>query len=175
MKTNTKFGSLAVASVAALLILTACGSKSTPSTGGGGSSATSNGSATVSTKTVAGIGSVLVDQSGMTLYYDKNESGGTIACTGACATAWPPLLVPTGATAATAGTGIDASKLGTIARPDGSMQVTFNGMPLYGFTGDTSAGQATGQGVSGFYAATVSGTGSSSGSGSGGYGSGGYG
>ena len=92
----------------------------------------------------------------MTLYYDDAESGGSIVCTGSCASIWPPLLLPSGVSAPKAGSGVDASKFGTIDRPDGGTQVTYAGMPLYLFTGDT-AGQATGQGFEGFFAVTASG------------------
>jgi predicted lipoprotein with Yx(FWY)xxD motif len=157
MKTSTTARrTMRFASVAALLILSAC-AKSTPSnagSGGGGDSPAATGGVTISTASVMGVGTVLVDGSGMTLYYDKAESDGTIKCTGGCATAWPPVLLPDGASAATAGTGVDASQLGTIARPDGGSQVTYGGKPLYLFQGDT-AGQAAGQGVGGFFAATA--------------------
>jgi len=104
----------------------------------------------------------------MTLYYLKTETGGTIKCTGSCASAWPPVLLPSGTSAATAGSGVTAGKLGTIQRPDGTTQVTYNGMPLYTFASD-SPGQATGQGVDGFFGMTSKGTTSGgSGSGSGG-------
>lgn len=163
--------SIGVASIAALLILSACAKKSTTANPGAGGSTGSSGSVTVSTKSVSGLGDVLVDSKGMTLYYDKAESGGSIMCTGSCASAWPPLLLPSGVSAATAGSGVDASKLGSVARPDGTMQVTYAGMPLYLFASDTSAGQATGQGVAGFYVVTASGGGSGAGSGSGASGS----
>ncbi len=164
--------SVGIAAVAALLLLSACGNDATTGSGsgGGGSSSpsTSSGSETISATSVSGLGKVLVDSNGLTLYYDQAESGGTIACTGTCASAWPPLLLPSGVTAATAGSGVDASKLGTISRPDGSTQVTYGGMPLYLFASDTSPGQATGQGVGGFYVVTASGSGGSGGSGGGG-------
>ena len=111
----------------------------------------------------------LVDSDGLTLYYDNAESGGSIACTGSCAAIWPPLLLPSGVSAATAGSGVDASKFGTSDRPDGGTQVTYAGMPLYLFTGDT-AGQATGQGFEGFFAVTASGARTAGASGSAGSG-----
>jgi predicted lipoprotein with Yx(FWY)xxD motif len=87
-----------------------------------------------------------VDQAGRTLYLftDDTQNGGTSACTGECLTEWPALIV-TGVP--TAGTGIDASLLGTITRDDGTMQATYNGWPLYYFSSDTSAGQMAGQGM----------------------------
>ena len=165
--------SVGIASVATLLILTACAKSTTSNAGAGGGGVTSPapaGSVTVSTTSVAGLGSVLVDSDGLTLYYDDAESGGSIACTGSCASVWPPLLLPSGVSAAMAGSGVDASKFGTIDRPDGGTQVTYGGMPLYLFTGDT-AGQATGQGFEGFFAVTAAGAdraGASGTSGSGG-------
>jgi hypothetical protein len=66
------------------------------------------------------------------------------------------------------GSGVSASKLGTIARPDGGTQVNYNSLPLYLFLGDQSPGQANGQGVAGFHVVTASG--SSSSGGGGGYG-----
>jgi predicted lipoprotein with Yx(FWY)xxD motif len=119
----------------------------------------------------------LVNASGKTLYLFKADVGTKSACTGACATAWPPLLA-TGAP--TAGSGLTASKLGTITRPGGKQQVTYNGHPLYLFIQDQKPGQTTGQGVTAFgaawFALTPSGnqdsspaSSSGSGSGSGGY------
>ena len=68
----------------------------------------------------------------------------------ACASAWPPLLA-TGTP--TAGTGLTASKLGSITRPGSNQQVTYNGHPLYLFIKDQKPGQVTGQGVTAFGAA----------------------
>ena len=173
---NGRGRSVAIVAIAGVMLLSACGKKASSSSGSGGSTgSTSSGSVTVSSRSVSGVGDVLVDTKGMTLYYLKTETAGSIMCTGGCATAWPPLLLPSGVASATAGSGVDSSKLGTITRPDGSTQVTYNGKPLYLFASDTSAGQATGQGVAGFYAVTTSGS-SGSGSGSGSSGSsGGYG
>jgi predicted lipoprotein with Yx(FWY)xxD motif len=96
------------------------------------------------------LGRILVDSTGHTLYLFKADSGGSSACTGACATAWPPLR--TGATPALAG-GANAALLGTIARSDGARQVTFNGHPLYLFINDRKPGDVNGQGVTAFGAA----------------------
>jgi predicted lipoprotein with Yx(FWY)xxD motif len=154
---------------AAALVLSACGKSSTPTYGGSSSpTAAQGGSVTIGTSSVPGVGTVLVDAKGFTLYDLASEAGGTIMCTGSCATNWPPLLLPAGVMSATAGSGVSASKLGTIKRSDGGTQVTYNGMPLYLFVNDQSAGQANGQGVAGFHAVTPSG--SSSSGGGGGYG-----
>jgi predicted lipoprotein with Yx(FWY)xxD motif len=81
----------------------------------------------------------------MTLYtFDKDTANsGTSACTAACIRTWPALTVPTGSTPS-AGSGA-AGKIGTIARPDtGALQVTYNGLPLYFFSGDQAAGDSNG-------------------------------
>lgn len=152
-----------IVSVAALIALSAC-AKSTTSGSGGGSTTTHASSFTIGTSSVPGLGTVLVDAKGFTLYTLASESGGSIKCTGSCAASWPPLLLPTGVMSATAGGGVNAGKLGTVSRPDGGTQVTYGGMPLYLFVSDQSPGQATGQGVAGFHVAAPSGSGSSSGS-----------
>jgi predicted lipoprotein with Yx(FWY)xxD motif len=158
---------------AAALVLSACSKSSTPSYGGGSSpTAAQGGSVTIGTSSVSGVGTVLVDAKGFTLYDLPSEANGTITCTGSCAANWPPVLLPAGVMSATPGSGVSASKLGTIARPDGGTQVTYNGLPLYLFINDQSPGQANGQGVEGFHVVTPSGSGSSGGGG--GYG-GGYG
>jgi len=92
------------------------------------------------------LGSVIVAADGKTLYLFTPDEGGTPTCYDDCATAWPPLLVDD-ATAAAAGEGLDASKLTTVERTDGGLQVVYNGWPLYFFASDTAAGDVTGQGV----------------------------
>jgi predicted lipoprotein with Yx(FWY)xxD motif len=89
--------------------------------------------------------SILVTQGGMTLYHLTAETGTKIACTGACAVIWPPLLVPSAAKPL-AGNGISKSKLGTIRRPDGRRQVTYAGLALYRYSGDHKAGDTKGEG-----------------------------
>ena len=152
-----------IASAAALIALSACAKNAAPSSGGDSSTSAHAGSVTIGTKAVPGAGTVLVDSNGLTLYELASESGGTIMCTDSCATTWPPLLLPAGVSSATAGTGVSASKLGTMSRPDGGTQVTYGGMPLYLFVSDQVPGQDTGQGVEGFHVATPSGSGSTTG------------
>jgi predicted lipoprotein with Yx(FWY)xxD motif len=143
----TFLASAAVIPLAALAIA-ACG--------GGGSAATaatqntsSGASATVGVAN-SSLGSILVNSTGRTLYLFKADSATSSACAGACATAWPPLLA-TGK--ASAGSGLIASKLGTITRSGGNHQVTYNGHPLYLYVGDKKPGDVTGQGVTAFGAA----------------------
>jgi predicted lipoprotein with Yx(FWY)xxD motif len=89
--------------------------------------------------------SILVTQGGMTLYHLTSETGAKITCTGSCATIWPPLLVARGSKPL-AGNGIGKNKLGTIKRPDGRSQITYAGLALYRYSGDTKAGDIKGEG-----------------------------
>jgi predicted lipoprotein with Yx(FWY)xxD motif len=157
-----------IVSAATLVVLSACAKGTAPSSGGSSGPTAQGGSVTIGTRSVPGVGTALVDATGFTLYDLASEAGGKIMCTGSCASTWPPLLLPAGVMSATPGSGISASKLGTITRPDGGTQVTYGGLPLYLFVGDQSAGQANGQGVAGFHVVTTSG--SSSSGGGGGYG-----
>src|ERR1700674_1132528 len=126
---------------AAGTILVAC-----TSSGGAGSSG-SAGSVTIGMASSASLGAFLTGVSGKTLYTHAGDSANTSTCTGSCATAWPPLTVTAGQQPA-AGSGV-TGQLGTFSRPDGGTQVTYNGLPLYYWQGDTKAGDTTGEGVSG--------------------------
>jgi predicted lipoprotein with Yx(FWY)xxD motif len=101
---------------------------------------------TVEAKAVGTIGTVLVAASnGMTVYtFAKDvKDSGTSACTGGCLTKWPAVTVAAGATA-TGGSGVTGT-LGTITRADdGTLQVTYNGLPLYFFQNDKAPGDANG-------------------------------
>jgi predicted lipoprotein with Yx(FWY)xxD motif len=103
----------------------------------------------VSTKHSAKLGTVLaVGGKHMTVYMFEGDKGSaSSACTGACTRVWPP--VTTSAAVSASGAAV-ASDLGTITRPDGTMQVTYKGHPLYYFAKDGDAGDAYGQGVVGF-------------------------
>jgi predicted lipoprotein with Yx(FWY)xxD motif len=162
-----------VAPIAALAIFAGCGSssKSTSSAtnaasensagSGGGSaygagnassgSSSSSGSSggTVQVATASGTsGTFLVaGPKKMTVYLFEADKGSTSACSGACASNWPPV---TTSGSPTAGGSATSGMLGTIARSDGSKQVTYNGHPLYYFAHDKAAGETTGQGVSAF-------------------------
>ncbi len=103
---------------------------------------------TVSSARVGTVGTVLVDQAGFTLYRFTLDGKDRTNCTGACAAVWSPLLVPAGGVLK-AGDGVDATLLATIVRPGGARQVVFDGLPLYLYTSDKKAGQATGQAVDG--------------------------
>ena len=115
--------------------------------GAGAALAAVRASATVKTTRNAGLdASIIVNQTGRTLYHLTTERGRKIVCAGACATAWPPLTVPKGAKP-TAGPGVTKSKLGTIKRRDGKTQVTYAGLTLYRYSGDGKAGQTNGEGL----------------------------
>jgi len=176
---------LAAAGLAAATVaLAACGSSAASGTSGsgGGSTATpavasGSGIKTVSTSS----GTVLTNAKGHTLYWYAPDTSAKSACTGKCATFWPP--VPAG-TKVAAGVTL-SGKFGSVTRSDGSKQLTYDGHPLYTFVEDTAAGQIKGNGItttggSGadlWWAVTPSGAKlakSTSSSGSGG-GSGGYG
>ncbi len=123
----------------------------TASTGAPGGS----GSAVVHVATVGSLGTVLVSRSGLTLYRYSPDGTGKSVCTGTCASQWPPLVLPAGTTHPVGGPGLASVDLGSIVRSDGSRQVTFKGMPLYTYSGDTRSGEATGQGLDGtWYAVT---------------------
>jgi len=112
----------------------------TPAAGGNSSSATAAaGGSIVSQKTI-GNQQVLVDSSGMTLYWFVPDTSSKSNCSGQCATYWPPVTGPL-----TAGSGVTGT-LGTITRSDGTTQATYLGHPLYTYIGDKSPGQATGNG-----------------------------
>jgi predicted lipoprotein with Yx(FWY)xxD motif len=140
-----------VAGLAALaLTVSACASSgssssgtvaNTPAAGGNSSSAApaSAGGSTVTEKTI-GSQQVLVDSSGMVLYWFAPDTSTKSNCSGQCATFWPPVKGPL-----TAGSGVTGT-LGTITRSDGSTQATYDGHPLYTFVGDKSPGQNTGNG-----------------------------
>ena len=90
------------------------------------------------------VGTFLTGADGKTLYTFAADSANKTACVDACATKWPPMVLA-GTQTVKAGDGVTGT-LATFARPDGSMQVTYNGIPLYYYGGDGKAGDTTGQG-----------------------------
>jgi predicted lipoprotein with Yx(FWY)xxD motif len=109
------------------------------------------GEGTVNVSESADFGQILVDGEGMSLYLfmADTQNSGTSTCgdDDGCAEEWPP-LVSQGAPVA--GEGVDAAMLATITRDDGTMQVTYNGWPLYLFHEDTAPGDTNGQGIDEF-------------------------
>jgi predicted lipoprotein with Yx(FWY)xxD motif len=122
-------------------LLSACSDdQATDGTGTGGGTAAE---ATVMTAD-SDLGEIVVDAEGMTLYVFFADEGGASTCYDDCEASWPPLTVEGDPQA---GSGIDASLLGTAPRDDGSTQVTLDGNPLYHFSADETAGDTNGQGV----------------------------
>ncbi len=116
------------------------------------------GATFVSVASVPELGQVVVDSSGLTLYDFHKDEGATSSCYGACAQAWPPLLTEGEPHASN---GAQQGLIGTTKRKDGSEQVTYDGRPLYTFSGDKGPGEANGNDVEAFgaewYALTPSG------------------
>ncbi len=107
------------------------------------------GAATVMVAQNSKLGDVLTDSQGMTLYVNKKDKPGESACVDKCAQNWPPLTIKEGMQPV-AGAGIPG-KLGQIERKDSTYQVTYNGMPLYRFAGDSQPGDMNGQGMGGVW------------------------
>ena len=144
---------LVAASVGAAFVTAACGG-----TGCSGSYGTSNpGSGTPAASGMATVavanssrGQILVDSSGRTLYLFEADRAAASSCYDACIGVWPA-VVTTGQPVA--GPGVNASLLSTTKRKDGTLEVVYNGHPLYYFSGDKKSGDVTGQGLSSFGAA----------------------
>jgi predicted lipoprotein with Yx(FWY)xxD motif len=115
-----------------------------------GSALQTNHSASAGAKVAVantGLGRVLADGRGRTLYLFGEDKRGRSACSGSCAGFWPPLIT-SGKPLATAGA--KASLVGTTKRADGRLQVTYNHHPLYTFVKDTRKGQTSGEELNGF-------------------------
>ncbi len=163
--------------VAGAALIAAC-SSSTPPASSSSSPATGAHVSTVTIMTHStSKGTVLTNAAGKTLYWFAIDTPTTSKCTGTCTSYWPPVI---GKPTAAAGTSLPHG-FGTITRPDGQIQATYDGHPLYTYVSDTAAGQIGGNGLnlSGglWWAMTPSGaklgsstTSSSSSSGGGGYG-----
>lgn len=192
-----KSGLTAAALGALAVFLSACASSSSPAAGSayGGGAATSpaspaaaSGSGAMGSQPKAAmltikktkVGYVLANARGYTLYwYSKDaKDGGSPACTGQCLSAWPAVT----GKPAVSGTKLNGV-LGTITRPGGIVQATYNGYPLYTYADDTGPGDTAGNGVGGVWhvitgnvlTSSVPGGTGGSGSSGGSYGSGGSG
>jgi predicted lipoprotein with Yx(FWY)xxD motif len=152
MTRSRPFTLLTTAAAVPLVAIAAAGCGSGDDGGGGATAATpppktaSGQTATVGVASNNGLGKILVNSQGRTLYMFQADQGTKSACTGACAQAWPPLRT---SGKPVAGSGLTA-KLSTARRSDGQPQVVYNGHPLYRFASDPNPGDATGQGVSAF-------------------------
>ena len=141
------------------LALTACGSsKSSSSTTSSaaapaGSTASSSASSTsaaapttvkISAKTIPGLGPVLVNSDGRTLYTFAPDKAKKVTCVDGCASVWPPVMLAAGAKAVGSGA-VKASLLGSDPDPSGGKVVTYAGWPLYAYVADTAPGAHAGQ------------------------------
>jgi predicted lipoprotein with Yx(FWY)xxD motif len=93
------------------------------------------------------LGRILVDSRGRTLYLFAKDRHGKSSCSGPCAGYWPALTTRGKPKAIN---GARKALLGTTRRSDGRLQVTYRGHPLYRFSGDTGAGQTSGEGLTDF-------------------------
>jgi predicted lipoprotein with Yx(FWY)xxD motif len=140
--------------VLGLSALTACGGgddkPAAAPNNGTSQPAPSSSEAKLATANVGNFGKVIVDGTGRTLYvFDKDTADPSKSnCDGGCAAMWPPVLAGSGTPQVD---GVDASLVGTVARTDGSKQVTVAGLPVYQFAKDTKAGDANGQAVGGIW------------------------
>jgi predicted lipoprotein with Yx(FWY)xxD motif len=140
---------LSLPAIAASLLIAACGSSSPSSTSSASRSqpaaqTSSGSSSTVLVKSASSsLGKILIDSQGKTLYHLSGEKNGKFICiSSTCVGVWHPLIVPSSGTPSGA-----VGSLGTVKRPDGTVQVTYKGTPLYTFTGDQQAGETKGQGI----------------------------
>jgi predicted lipoprotein with Yx(FWY)xxD motif len=147
---------LAVGALAAATTLAACGSSSSQTTTSQQNASASSSAATsatsFSTASVSGLGSVVVDGNGRAVYILTSGGHTDLPCTDAsgCTKVWPDLPLPDSVTAAKAGTGIQASLLGTEKLRDGETYPTYNGWLMYEYAADSGPGQANGQGIQSF-------------------------
>ncbi len=129
--------------IAGVALIAACGS-STPSASSSSSPASGAHASTVTIMTRStSKGTVLTNAAGKTLYWFAIDTSTMSKCTGTCATYWPPLL---GKPTAAAGTSLPKG-FGTITRSGGQVQATYDGHPLYTYSGDTAAGMISGNGL----------------------------
>jgi predicted lipoprotein with Yx(FWY)xxD motif len=137
---------------AVALLAAGCGGSSTTSTKSSAStpaasstaSTAAPGAVQISTRTLPGLGSVVVNAKGHTLYVFAPDKAKKVTCVGACAAVWPPLALPSGQKPVVSGQA-KASLVGSDPNPAGGRTVTYAGWPLYTYVTDTSSGSAHGQ------------------------------
>jgi predicted lipoprotein with Yx(FWY)xxD motif len=144
-------GIRAVLVAAGLLALAACGTSTSGSSGNAAAGGAVSGSSSSSASAPAAVlktansafGQIVVDAQGRTVYFFAKDTAnsGTSACTGSCVGLWPAVTTTSDSPAVDGVTGT----VGTITLADGSKQVTINGLPVYRFSGDTKAGDTSGQ------------------------------
>jgi predicted lipoprotein with Yx(FWY)xxD motif len=142
---------------AAALALAACGGgygSDEPSTAADGRDAAAASEATADApvgRADTGLGTVLVDAEGLTLYGLTDDTGGVSTCDGACAEAWPPLTVD----GPDLPGGLDSDVFSVVERSDGTFQLKAGEWPLYRFAGDAAPGDTNGQGSGGVWFAAA--------------------
>jgi predicted lipoprotein with Yx(FWY)xxD motif len=154
---RTRIASLAAAAAAAGLLLTACssGGSTSPGTATGAAAATPTSAPSSTAAAAAGplavattaLGSTLVTSKGMTVYFFGSDTKGVSMCSGPCLQNWPAVAAPSPLPAAIPGV---TGTLGTLARADGTSQLTVNGLPVYTFSGDSGPGKTSGEGLTAF-------------------------
>jgi len=156
MRSHPKASMLSLA--VALFALAGCGSSSSSTSSSASTPTASTPAATtpattpaastaqISVKTVAGLGPVLVNSQGRTLYVFVPDKHAKVTCVGACASLWPPTKLSTGQKA-TAAAEAKASLLGSDPDSEGGQVVTYAGWPLYAYAADSGPGTANGQGL----------------------------
>jgi len=131
---------------AIVTLLAACGGGGSGSNAGGstgsGSSASGSSASAIKTSPTGALGAILVNSAGKTLYFADGESAGSIKCIGECVGFWSPLT--TAGNAAPQASGDLTQQFSMVKRPDSTMQVAYNGHPLYTFKLDKSAGATMG-------------------------------
>jgi predicted lipoprotein with Yx(FWY)xxD motif len=145
-------GPMVVAAVVAVCVA-GCGSSTKTSTSPSSSSSSSSVPGPVlSTANAEGLGTVVVDDRGYTLYVFTSATQKNVPCSDAsgCTKLWPSPPLPAGVGAAKAGSGLQASLLGTMKLSDGNTYPTYNGYLLYGYVGDSGPAQSHGQGIHSF-------------------------
>jgi predicted lipoprotein with Yx(FWY)xxD motif len=187
--TRTRTAALLAASALSVALLSACGTgsgssskaaapantQSTAASQSAGQTADQGSPIRLAAKQLDKLGTIITDSNGMTLYrFDKDTAKPSASnCDGPCATLWPPLTTTASSVQLS---GIDKSLIGTVARKDGSVQLTIAGWPLYRYAKDTAPGDAKGQGVGGtWFASTPQGKKATASAGDSGNNSGGYG
>jgi predicted lipoprotein with Yx(FWY)xxD motif len=149
---RTRIASLGAAAAAAGLLLAACSSGGGTSAGSAAVTAPASSSSAAATTgplavATTALGSTLVNSKGMTVYFFGSDTQGMSACSGACLQNWPAVPAPSPLPTAVPGV---TGTLGTLARSDGTSQLTVNGLPVYTFAGDSGPGKTSGEGLTAF-------------------------
>jgi predicted lipoprotein with Yx(FWY)xxD motif len=141
--------------IAALVVvvvagLAACSSSSKSASSGAGPTPTAG--EMFSTANATGLGTVVVDAKGFTVYVLSADGQSNVTCDDAsgCTKVWPDLPLPSGVTQANAGAGIQPNLLSTMKLSDGETYPTYKGWLMYEYSGDTGPAQSHGQGIQSF-------------------------